>query len=142
MIESEHKDVFYLSSSIAATLAASQLSICSLKTTVLFITVALNAEILFGILAARYQYNAFTLAAILMAVFTLIWSVFQMSRALSIERDLRAALSLWSKELADLSGDLVEAQGGYEREREMTDQRIRVIQRFLELLTSAGRSSV
>ncbi len=140
MIEKD-KDFFYLSSSIAAVLVASRLSICSLKNTIVFMFVVLNLEIVFGILAARYGYGAFTFAALLIAASTLLWAAFQVSRAFRIERELHSALLLWSKELGELSGDLVDIKGAHEDDQEKIAQKIRVIQRFLELLTSAGQSS-
>jgi hypothetical protein len=139
MIDND-KTCLFLSSSIAAALAASRLSIFSLKKTIIFAFAILNLDIVFGILAVLYGHKAITIAAIVIAVLTLLWSAFQMNRVFRIERNLHAALLLWSKELGDLSGDLVDVKEAGD-DKEKINQRIRVIQSFLELLTSIDRPS-
>jgi hypothetical protein len=127
---------FYLSSSIAAALAASRLSIFSLKKIIIFPFAALNLEIVFGILAMMYGYKALTITVLVIAAFTLLWSASQMYRISKIERHLHAELLRWSKELGEFSGDLVDVKRADDDDQEKIDQKIRVIQRFLELLTS------
>jgi hypothetical protein len=141
MLQQERRAVFYLSASIAASLAASRLSVWSARHVIIICCAALNAEIVSAILGMMYKVEIGFIASLVIAVLTLIWVLSQLFAGVINERELRDALSVWSKELAELSGDLIDRNATLEEDKQELDQKIRIIQRFLESLTSTARPS-
>jgi hypothetical protein len=141
-MENDNK-FFYLSASITATLAATRVTLFSLKK-LLFTAVALFSLETFVItLSAVSGHAILSVVALVISALTLVWSLWQVYGATKIETDLQEALILWRKELGDLSGDfVVDANMPSDKQSRSAHQKIRVIQRFLELISSSGGPSL
>jgi hypothetical protein len=146
MIENENKTTLYLSASIAAALAAGRMAHLSLKRISVIALLILNSQIVLGVLYSFFGYTAsyfvpiLPAAILLVAAVTVIWCVIQWVNLLTAERELREVLSHLIKDASELSGDLVPFdRPPSDKPNEKIEGRVRVIQRFLELLSSAER---
>ena len=143
MIENENKNTLYLSASIAASLAAGRMAHLSLKRISVIALLILSLQIILGVLYSFFGYTAsyfvpiLPAAILLVAAVTVIWCVIQWVNLLTAERELREVLSHLTKDASELSGDLVPFAS--DKPNEKIEERVRVIQRFLELLSSAER---
>jgi hypothetical protein len=129
------QNILYLSSSIAAALVATRIAISSLRAVIVFLFITLNLEFLVAAAAFVYGRNEILAGSMAIAAAVLAWLIYQAIRISMSEAELRAKLSLWAKEVGRLSGDLAdEGEPSMQMTSEQREQ-IRVIQRFLELLS-------
>ena len=146
MIENENKNTLYLSASIAAALAAGRMAHLSLKRISVIALLIINLQIILAVLYSFFGYSAsyfvpiLPAAILLVAAVTVIWCVIQWVNLLTTEREVREVLSDLTKDTSELSGDLVPFdRHPSDKPNEEFEERVRVIQRFLELLSSAER---
>ena len=134
--------IFYLFASVAAALASSRLTLFSLIRTIFISILLISCEIFAAVLFVLYGYTSFSIAVLAVTALTFMWATYQVYSALKVERELRDALALWSKEISVLSGSLIDTNRLADSQSDDVYQKIRIMQRFLELISSPGRPSI